>query len=58
MGFEGKAFLIIGASSGIGFSIAQKLTENGAEVFTTSRDISKNFPGKKIQLDVLMISLI
>ena len=52
MRFEGKSFLIIGASSGTGFSIAEKLSESGAEVFSTSRDISKNFPGKKIQLDV------
>lgn len=52
MRFDGKSFLIIGASSGAGFSIAEKLSESGAEVFSTSRDISKNFPGKKIQLDV------
>jgi NAD(P)-dependent dehydrogenase (short-subunit alcohol dehydrogenase family) len=53
MKFENKNFLVIGASSGIGFSIAEKLVAEGAEVFSTSRYISKNFPGNKIQLDVL-----
>ncbi|WP_026897832.1 SDR family NAD(P)-dependent oxidoreductase [Daejeonella oryzae] len=52
MKFEGKTYLIIGGSSGIGFSIAEKLIEGGAEVFSTSRDISKTFPGEKIQLDI------
>ncbi|MBC7746022.1 MAG: SDR family oxidoreductase [Flavobacterium sp.] len=52
MRFTGKSFLIVGASSGIGFSIANKLSENGAEIFTTSRDLTKDFPGKKIQFDV------
>ena len=52
MSFRGKVFLIIGGSSGIGLSVAEKLTEEGAEVFSTSRDITKFFPGKKIQLDV------
>lgn len=52
MGFESKAFLVIGASSGMGLSIAQKLVQNEAIVYTTSRDISKNFPGNKIKLNV------
>ena len=53
MKFKNKSFLVIGASSGVGFSIAEKLIAEGAEVFSTSRDIHKDFPGKKIQLDVL-----
>lgn len=53
MKFENKTFLVIGASSGVGFSIAEKLVAEGAEVFSTSRDISKDFPGNKIRLDVL-----
>ena len=52
MEFEGKSYLIVGASSGVGLSIAQKLVEKGAEVFTTSRDVNKNFPGKKIELNI------
>ena len=35
--FQNKNFLIIGASSGIGFSLAQTLIEAGANVFTASR---------------------
>lgn len=53
MKFKNKSFLVIGASSGIGFSIAENLVAGGAEVFSTSRDITKEFPGNKIQLDVL-----
>ena len=52
MEFEGKSYLIVGASSGVGLSIAQKLVEKGAEVFTTSRDVNKDFPGKKIELNI------
>lgn len=37
MSFKGKNYLIIGASSGIGLSIAQSLIEAGANVFTASR---------------------
>ena len=37
MSFQNKNFLIVGASSGIGFSLAQNLIEAGANVFTASR---------------------
>lgn len=37
MSFQNKNFLIVGASSGIGFSLAQSLIEIGANVFTASR---------------------
>lgn len=37
MSFQNKNFLIVGASSGIGFSLAQSLIEAGANVFTASR---------------------
>ncbi|WP_435354998.1 SDR family NAD(P)-dependent oxidoreductase [Emticicia sp. SJ17W-69] len=37
MSFKNKNFLIVGASSGIGFSLAQSLIEAGANVFTASR---------------------
>ena len=52
MKFKNQSFLIIGGSSGIGFSVADKLKSEGATVFTTSRDINKDFPGEKIQLDI------
>jgi len=53
MRFDNKTFLVVGGSSGVGFSVATDLIAEGASVYSTSRDISKNFPGKKIQLDVL-----
>lgn len=37
MSLKGKSFLIVGASTGIGFSLAQSLIEAGANVFTASR---------------------
>jgi len=37
MSFKEKKYLIIGASSGIGFALAQSLIEAGASVFTASR---------------------
>lgn len=37
MSFQGKNYLIVGASSGIGLSIAETLLSNGANVFTASR---------------------
>lgn len=37
MSFKEKNYLIIGASSGIGFALAQSLIEAGASVFTASR---------------------
>ncbi|CAH0994989.1 2,3-dihydro-2,3-dihydroxybenzoate dehydrogenase [Emticicia aquatica] len=37
MSFQNKNFLIVGASSGIGFSLAQTLIEQGANVFSASR---------------------
>ena len=37
MSFKGKNYLIIGASSGIGFALAQSLIEAGANIFTASR---------------------
>ncbi len=52
MRFKDKTFLIIGGSSGVGFSVAEKLIAEGSEVFSTSRDITKTFPGKNIRLDV------
>lgn len=37
MSFQNKNFLIAGASSGIGFSLAQSLISQGANVFSASR---------------------
>ncbi len=37
MSFQGKNYLIVGASSGIGLALAQSLIEAGANLFTASR---------------------
>jgi len=54
MSFENKNILIVGASSGIGFSLAKKLQEKGANLILASRnkpDLSGDF--QYIKLDVL-----
>ena len=38
MSFQGKNFLIVGASSGIGLSLAQKLDVEGANLYLASRN--------------------
>ncbi|MFY0606682.1 MAG: SDR family oxidoreductase [Cyclobacteriaceae bacterium] len=53
MTFDNKTFVIIGASSGIGNATAQKLIENGAEVYNFSRTPSSIEGIKNIQLDIL-----
>ncbi len=45
MSFQNKNILIIGASSGIGFSLAESLIQLGANVFTASRT-QANLPAK------------
>lgn len=50
MSLKGKNYLIIGASSGIGFSLAQSLIEAGATVFTASRT-EPNLPSTHIVWD-------
>lgn len=54
MSFENKNILIVGASSGIGLSLAQKLQKKGANLILASRnkpDLSGDF--QYIKLDVL-----
>jgi 3-oxoacyl-[acyl-carrier protein] reductase len=50
MSLKGKNYLIIGASSGIGFSLAQSLIEADATVFTASRT-KPNLPSTHIFWD-------
>lgn len=54
MSFENKNILIVGASSGIGFSLAKKLQEKGANLILASRN-KPNLSGdfQYIKLDVL-----
>ncbi|MDX5481497.1 MAG: SDR family NAD(P)-dependent oxidoreductase, partial [Hymenobacteraceae bacterium] len=40
MTLNDKTILVVGASSGIGLTIAQALTKAGAEVITASRHVS------------------
>jgi NAD(P)-dependent dehydrogenase (short-subunit alcohol dehydrogenase family) len=49
---KGKNYLIVGASSGIGFSLAESLIEAGANVFSASRS-SPNLPSNHIIWDAL-----
>jgi NAD(P)-dependent dehydrogenase (short-subunit alcohol dehydrogenase family) len=54
MSFKDKNILIVGASSGIGYSLAKKLQEQGAKLILASRnkpDLSGDF--QYIKLDVL-----
>jgi len=54
MSFKDKNILIVGASSGIGFSLAKKLQDKGANLILASRnkpELSGDF--KFIQLDVM-----
>ena len=48
--FEGKTFVITGASGGIGSSIAKALTEKGAHVLSVSRN-AKEFPADLSDVD-------
>ncbi|WP_394993896.1 SDR family NAD(P)-dependent oxidoreductase [Emticicia sp.] len=50
MSFKNKNFLIIGASSGIGFSLAQNLIEAEANVFSASRT-QPDLPSKFLMWD-------
>jgi 3-oxoacyl-[acyl-carrier protein] reductase len=54
MSFQNKNFLIVGASSGIGFSLAQTLIEAGANVFTASRT-QPNLSSKFLLWDALSL---
>lgn len=44
MSFTNKNILIIGASSGIGFELTNKLTEQNAIVYAASRNANENWP--------------
>ncbi|MEJ8802754.1 SDR family NAD(P)-dependent oxidoreductase [Pontibacter sp. H249] len=58
MPVENKIILVVGASSGIGLTIAQALIKAGAEVITASRHVSdelKQLGTKHIPLDVLQL---
>jgi 3-oxoacyl-[acyl-carrier protein] reductase len=52
MSFQGKNILIIGASSGIGLSIAQTLQAEGASLFTASRRAPQGIQSQHITWDV------
>lgn len=52
MSFQGKNILIIGASSGIGFAIAQILQTEGASLFTASRRAPQGIQSHHITWDV------
>lgn len=49
---EGKNILIIGASSGIGYALAQQLAEAGANVYSASRNEPSALDVRHISLDV------
>jgi 3-oxoacyl-[acyl-carrier protein] reductase len=55
MNFQGKKFLVVGGSSGIGLSLVNLLLEKGAEVFNISRTASNEWKGniQHISLDIL-----
>ncbi|MDX5421894.1 MAG: SDR family oxidoreductase, partial [Hymenobacteraceae bacterium] len=58
MTLNDKTILVVGASSGIGLTIAQALTKAGAEVITASRHVSdelKQLGTQNITLDVLQL---
>ena len=58
MTLNDKTILVVGASSGIGLTIAQALTKAGAEVITASRHVSdelKQLGTQHITLDVLQL---
>jgi len=52
MQFTGKNILIVGASSGIGFAIAQSLQAEGATLFTASRRVPEGIESLHITWDV------
>jgi 3-oxoacyl-[acyl-carrier protein] reductase len=55
--FEGKNILIVGASSGIGYDLAGKLIESGANVYSASRNKPEDLEVKAhFNLDVTNIS--
>jgi len=55
MTFQDKNILIVGASSGIGLDLSQRLSEQGANVFAASRGRSEHWPASLNyqQIDVL-----
>lgn len=58
MSFQGKAYLVVGASSGIGREVASRLLEAGAIVFSASRrapeglNVAKHFSFEALHADV------
>jgi len=52
--FTGKNILVVGGSSGIGFSLAQSLHQNNASVFSISRNLSTGLTSgvRQLQADV------
>jgi 3-oxoacyl-[acyl-carrier protein] reductase len=52
MDFQSKNILIVGASSGIGYSLAQMLQTSGANLFTASRRKPENINSQHIMWDV------
>lgn len=57
MSFQGKNYLIVGASSGIGRDVAQRLIDQGAVVYSASRhqpdglNVAKHFSFEALQAD-------
>lgn len=52
--FTGKNILVVGGSSGIGFSLAQSLHQNNASVYSVSRSLSTSLASgvRQLQADV------
>ena len=47
LNFKDKNILVIGGSSGIGFSIVTEFLKSNANVYSISRDLKKNRSSKK-----------
>ena len=55
MSLAGKNILVIGASSGIGYNLAQKLVSKGVNVISASRNQPEGLDVEHITLDVSSI---
>ena len=58
MNLNGKTALVTGASSGIGFGIAQALSKAGCKVIINSKSKQTHCPGQCCQQDVAFYRLL